>query len=110
MRDFLHRANIDHYLELLNDPDLIALKRATIVKLLVAEEDKLSHDQEQLEFAESRARQGQDRLKALRHGLEIGQLTNRKRAERLIANIEAIQQLLEGFCSQFRDRVNDSRL
>ena len=45
MRDFIHRANIDHYLELLNDPGLTAEKGATIVKLLVAEEDKLSHNQ-----------------------------------------------------------------
>ena len=39
---FVFRANIDHYLELLNDADFPTERRATVVKLLIAEEDKLS--------------------------------------------------------------------
>ena len=67
MPDLVHRANINHCLELLNDPNLASEKRAAIVKVLIAEEDHLSHDHEQLEFAESRAARGRELLNQLRY-------------------------------------------
>jgi len=44
MDRYIGRANIDHYLSLLNGSDLMPQSRSTITKLLIAEEDKLSHD------------------------------------------------------------------
>jgi hypothetical protein len=82
MRDFIHRANIDHYIELLNNPDLATDKRATITKLLVAEEDKISHRQEQLEFAESRAAKGRERLSQPRSMRDDKNSTDRAGADR----------------------------
>jgi hypothetical protein len=42
MDRFVAKANIDHYLGLLDSTDLSPHNRSTITKLLVAEEDKLS--------------------------------------------------------------------
>src|SRR5262249_39399423 len=66
MDGFIARANIDHFLDLLKDGDLAPERRATIVRLLIEEEDKLGHDLEQLDFAESRAENGRRRLQQLR--------------------------------------------
>lgn len=63
---YIARANIDHYLDMLKKPDLPVRNRVTIVKLLIAEEDKLGHDLEQIDFAESRAAMGRNRLNRLR--------------------------------------------
>jgi cbb3-type cytochrome oxidase maturation protein len=51
--------------------DLAPDKHATIVKLLTEEEDKLSHYQEELEFAESRVDNGRGMLRQLRHVLAL---------------------------------------
>jgi hypothetical protein len=112
MDRFIARANIDHYLGLLNDEGLASEKRATVVKLLIAEEDKLSHDQEQLGFAESRAANGRDRLNGLRQKLDgvDPSAAHRPTAERLVANVEATQKLLDDFCQQLRTKVMNSRL
>ena len=77
--------------------------------MLIAEEDKLSHDLEQLEFAETRAANGRERLKCVRELRDAADPKDRANAGRLVANIEATQKLLEGFCHQLRERVN-SRL
>jgi hypothetical protein len=56
---YVARANINHYLSLLNSgAELSHQNSGTITKLLLAEEDKLGHDLEQLEFAETRAAAG----------------------------------------------------
>ena len=55
MDHFVARANIDHYLNLLNNGDVPAGNKSTITRLLIEEENKLGHDREQLEFAETRA-------------------------------------------------------
>jgi hypothetical protein len=109
MPDFIFRANVDRYLELLNDLDLAPEKRAMINKLLIEEEDKLSHDQECLQFAESRAAQGRELLDRARSRLKSDDLTGHSQAVRLVANLESIQHLLNHFCHQFRAKVN-SRL
>jgi hypothetical protein len=111
MHRFIARANIDNYISLLNaDVLLNPEKRSTIIKLLIAEEDKLSHDVEQLEFAETRAANGRERLKKIRHLRDNAEPAIRDNAERLVANVEATQQLVEDFCRQLRAKVRSSPL
>ena len=106
MYRYIARENIDHYLGLLDDADLSPERRDLVVKLLIEEEDKLSHDLEQLEFAESRAANGRDRLNRLKRNLDSFAEPERPMAERLIANFETLQQLLDGFCHHLRHKVN----
>ena len=107
MHRYIARENVDHYLSILNaDVVLTCERRETIVKLLIAEEDKLSHDLEQLEFAETRAANGRERLRRVRQLRNRTDPAHRANADRLVANIEATQQLLEGFCHHLRERVN----
>jgi len=65
MERYVGRTNIDHYISLLNGGDLVPESRGAITKLLIAEEDRLSHDLEHLEFAERRAATGRDRVRAI---------------------------------------------
>lgn len=108
MYRYIARANIDHYLRLLNDPDISPKTRATITKLLIDEEGKLEDDLEQLAFFESRAARGRDRLNNLRssHQSLADESPDRARADRLLASLEATQQLLEGFCHRRRERIS----
>ena len=62
MNNYIARANIDHYLELLNKDEIPSNGNSMIGKLLIEEENKLSHDLEQLDFAESRAAACRDRV------------------------------------------------
>ncbi len=97
-----------HFLGLPADGDLLLERREVATKLLIAEEDKLSHDLEQLEFAESRTARGRDRLnhvRKMRDGFVDGS-AERDAAERLFTNVEDIQRLLEGFCDHLRTKVN----
>jgi hypothetical protein len=109
MDRFVARANIDHYLDLLSDGGCAREKRAMVTKLLVEQEDKLGHDLEQLEFAERRVADGRDRLNHLRSRLDLVPEQQRAEAEQLVANFEDIQNLLESFCRQMRDKVNTRR-
>ncbi len=109
MYRFIARENIDHYLSILHaDVVLSPEKRDSVVKLLIAEEDKLSRDLEQLEFAETRAANGRQRLQQVRRLRDKLDPAMRDNADRLVANIEATQQLLEDFCHQLRTRVKSS--
>ena len=112
MPNFIFRANIDHCLSLLDDPHLPDAKRAAIIKLLIEEQDKLAHYQEQLDFAESRAANGRDRIERQRRSLDgiDPSDANRQEAERLLASFEEIQKLLEDFCHRLRAKVVQSRL
>jgi hypothetical protein len=111
MHRCIARENIDHYLGILQaDVVLGPDKRETVVRLLIAEEDKLSHDLEQLEFAETRAANGRQRLKQVRRLRDGADPAIRGNAERLVVNIEATQRLLEDFCHRLRARVNSSSL
>ncbi len=112
MDKFLTRANIDHYLDRLNNHDIPALNRTTIAKLLIEEENKLGRSREQLEFAENRAaacRDRADRQRRLLDSFDHGS-TQWAQAERLLVNFESIAQLVEGFCQQMRRQVNERRL
>ena len=108
MDQFIARANIDHYLDILKDGGLTPERRATIVKLLVAEEDKLAHDREQLEFAQSRAANGRYWLNDLRQRLDgmAEASTHRPMLERLVANFEITQELLDQFCERLQAKLN----
>jgi hypothetical protein len=110
MDNFIARANIDHYLDLLHHGDLPPEKHATIVKLLIAEEDKMGQDLEQLEFAEKRAARGRDLLSQLRYVRDGEDLVDRASADRLITTFETTQSLMDDYCQQLRTRVVHSRL
>jgi hypothetical protein len=106
MNQFVARANIDHYLGLL-DGGLLPQSRSTITKLLIAEEDKLGHGLEQLEFAENRAASGRrrvDRARALFDSFALD-TPEREQAGRLLINLENLQTLLEDFCHRLRAQV-----
>ncbi|MGV7214238.1 hypothetical protein [Bradyrhizobium sp. UFLA05-112] len=108
MDRYIAQANIDHYLSLLNSADLSEKNRDTIMKLLIATEDALSYDLEQLEFAERRAATGRSRvsyLTNLRNHFVVGS-ADRERADRLLANFEILQRQLEELCHRMRERVN----
>ena len=107
MDQFIARANIDHYLDLLHNNAIPARNKATISKLLIEEENKLSHDIEQLEFAERKATACRDRLdrqRRLRECFAAGS-TDRVQAERVLVSFEATLQLVEGFCAHMRKKV-----
>jgi DNA-binding MltR family transcriptional regulator len=112
MNRFAARANIDHYIGVLNDSDLAPHDRGRITELLIAEEDKLGHDLEQLQFAEDRTAKSLERLtnlKRLRERFNDGS-THRAQADRALANFEAIHQLMEQFCRRMREKANSRGL
>jgi hypothetical protein len=107
MDGFIARANIDHYLAVLSNNNLAPERRATATKLLIVEEDKLSHFQAQLEFAEIRRAESRDRVNRLRNwrdGLADGS-AERADADRLLADVRAVHQLLDQFCHRMRERI-----
>lgn len=111
MDKFVAHANIDHYLNLKNN-DVPPDHRSTVNKLLVEAEDKLSRDQEHLDFAESRAaacRLRADRQRRLLDSFTPGS-DDWVQAEKLLVNFESLAQFVEGFCRQMRQRVNGSGL
>jgi two-component system, OmpR family, response regulator len=106
------RANIDHYLQLLGNDDLSPHERTRITKLLIEEEDRLSHDLEQLEFAESRAAACRDRLNRLERLRDrfAADSTGRLLAEKMLVNFGATARLMESLCDKMRERVNSRAL
>jgi hypothetical protein len=62
MERCIARANIDHFLHLLEDANTASDVRATVMKLLIQEEAKLGFDLEQLQFAKDRVATGRERL------------------------------------------------
>ena len=112
MDGYIARANIDHYITLLNGGDLTLQNRSTITKLLIAEEDKLSHDLEHLEFAEIRAAKSQHRVgyfRKLRDSFVEGS-TERAHADGVLENFEVTHSLMVQFCHRLREKVNSSGL
>ncbi len=112
MHRFVAKANVDHYIGLLNGSDLAPGHRTSITKLLIEEEDKLSHDLEHLEFAEQKAANGRDHVRcvrAARDGFAFG-TADRELAERLLVNCENLQTVLEDFCHSLRAKINSQGL
>ena len=103
------QATVDYYLGVLYEPDLSAQRRRVVTKLLIEEEDKLGHDVEQLQFAESRATQGRERLNKLRQKVE-SEFMDDAQAKRLVANFEAIQRSLESHRDRLRAKLNSGPL
>ena len=108
MHRFIARANVDHFIGLLNGSDLTTDKRTDITKLLIAELDKFAHDLEHLEFAEKKAAEGRERVnhvRGIRNGHPFG-TTEREQAERLLVSCENLQTVLEDFCHRLRGKIN----
>ena len=108
MDTFIACANVDHYLSVLNSTDLSPKNRAMVIKLLVAEEDKLSHDLEQLQFAESRLVRSRERvnhLTKLRDGFADGS-KDRANAEKVLATFEVTHQLTVQFYQRMRQKAD----
>ena len=111
MDNFIARANIDHYLELLGEDDIPPAKRTVITRLLIEEENKLSRDLEQLEFAESRAAACRDRLSRLRRLRDgLGESADRQRADGMVRTFEAILAEIDNVCSRMRRRIESRGL
>ena len=111
MHRFVARANVEHYLTLLHG-EISSQSRSTITKLLLEEEDKLSHDLEQLGFAEQRVVDGRRRVEHVRNlsrSFAPG-TSEREQAARLLVNLENIQTLLEDFCHRLRTAVHSNGL
>jgi hypothetical protein len=107
MGQFATHANIDHYLNLLSNNYIPDRNKSVIGKLLVEEENKLSHNAEQLEFAESRAAMYRDRVDRqgrLRECFAAGS-TDRAHADSVLVNFEATLHMVEGFCAYCGKRV-----
>jgi hypothetical protein len=107
MSDLISRATFDRNLELLRDPSLDPGRRATIVKQLIEEEDKLGKSQERLEFVESRAANGRELLNQSQARLNKSKhLASHAEAVRLHSNLKSIQHLLDHLCHQRRSMQN----
>jgi hypothetical protein len=78
-----------------------------ITKLLIVEEDKLSDNLEHLEFAETRAANGRERVNHVRNLCETFAFGTPERecAERLLVNVN-LQTMLDGFCHRLREQIN----
>ena len=106
MDNFIARANIDHYLELLGEDDVPPAKRTVVTRLLIEEENKLSRDLEQLQFAESRAAASRHRLSHLRRLRDdLDDSADRLRADGMVRTFEAILAEIESFCNRMRRRI-----
>jgi len=75
--------------------------------VLIEEEDKLSHDLEQLEFAERRVADGRERVNRVRNARDAFAFgtPEREKADRLLINVENIQTILEDTCHRLRGKV-----
>jgi len=110
MDQFVARANIDHYLNLLHTTDASAEEGSAINKLLIEELNKLGRNTAQLEFTETRAascRRRFDQMCQWRDGFAQGS-GEREKADRTVAKLETTLQLVEGFCHQMRRQLNGS--
>ena len=112
MEDYIARANVDHYLDLLYNHEVPAQNRSTIQKLLIEEEDKLGRTQEQLSFAETKAAVCRDRADRQRRRMDSFEpgTDDWVRAERLLVEFESLARNVESKCRQLRQRATGSQL
>ncbi len=107
MHRYVARANVDHYLGILNGSNLTMQQRSTTMTLLIAELDKLSEDVEHLEFAESKvagSRQQVARAAAIRNSFAAG-TSEREHAERYLVHLKNVHTVLDDFCHRLRHRI-----
>ena len=103
MYRYIAHANIDHYLDLLDDHDLASDKRTIIAKLLIDEMDKLPCDPEQLQFVQAKAAHCQERLRQLRRVTDDATgAENRAQSEYLLESFAALHQLIDDFCHRLQ--------
>ncbi len=104
---YIGRNNVDHCLSLLGSNGLTPQERTMIVKRLIAEEDKLGRDLEHIDFAETRAAKGRERVNRVRKSRKAFDLGTRERelAERLLVHLENRQTMWEDFCHRLREKV-----
>ena len=106
MEKYIARANIDHYIGILNSDILLSPeKRQAVTDLLIAEMAKLDSDPEPVVFAETKVANGRKRLQQVRRLRDGAQPANRANAERLVADVEATQELLKQLCHRLRAKV-----
>ena len=107
MHRYISRANVDHFITVLNGSDLTAQHRSTTMSLLIFELDKLGADVEHLEFAENKVADGRaevQRMRRLRDSFPA-QTSEREQAERQLVHAENLHTLLEDFCHRLRART-----
>ncbi len=111
MHDFIAQANVDHFLNMLTDDQLGSERRDVVMKLLMAELDKLSHGEEQLDFAESRAAKVRIQLNRLRVQFCNPDLDadSQLRVGAMLRAMEQVQPLLDDLCIRVRRRAQSSR-
>ncbi len=103
MDNYITRANIDHFLSVIEDSHLDPGTRAVAVRLLRRQLDKLSVRPDQLEFAESKVTDGQvhlNKAKRMRDGL--ADPTARAEADGFVATLTKVQELLKACCERLR--------
>ncbi len=107
MRDFIAQQNVDHYLLLLQKPELPTDQQRTLQSLLVEEENLLARDREQLELAERRVHDGKQRIRKLKQTVAQSNADQRLRDSNssLVAVMERTQQLLEDFHRMLRNEL-----
>ena len=99
-------ANIDYYLGLLKDDVLVGGGRAAVNRLLLEQEDKLARNLEALDFALERAARGRATLMRLRQIRDrLNDPGGRRQADRLIANAETLQAMLDEFYRRCKQSV-----
>jgi hypothetical protein len=108
MSPYVARANVDHFLGLLQRNNVSPQNRDVITRLLIAEEDKLGHDREHLAFAESRLARGRERVAEIKSLQKIFASGTREReeADKLLVDVENMLTLLDDFCNRLRAKVD----
>lgn len=109
MDNFVARANIDHFLDLLQHDDISAERISAINKLLIEELNKLSRDNKQLEFLESRAARYRLHFDHLCDWFPNGS-ADHIRAEMVLKTFEVTLLEMESFCIEIRKQVNGNAL
>jgi hypothetical protein len=103
LKDFVSGQNIDRFLDQLGEP-LEPERRETLLRLLTEEQDRLSHDREQLALARQRAAEVAGRvrrMKALAACYPPG-ADPRGGAASVVFALEQAQALIEGHYEQLR--------
>ena len=107
MRDFIAEQNVDHYLSMLQKPQLASDQRTTLQKLLVEEENLLGRNREQLELADRRVHEGKQRIRKLKQTVANWHADERAREPNLslVTAMEKTQELLEDFHRTLRNEL-----
>lgn len=107
LENFVHASNVERFLDALSDnPDVRA--RATLLKLLMAEEKQLAPDQRQLELAERwlaewKARVARVYVTSASH---LSDDESSRNTAELLVTMHSVQGLLEGLCQRLRDALS----